>query len=55
MYVHVCILDLHTFKSLCPSVSVCLSGGLCAPKLSVLYVHTFPWLSPSLDVVRCYV
>lgn len=29
VHVCVCILDSHAFKSVCPSVSMCLSGGLC--------------------------
>lgn len=45
-----CILNSHTFKAACPSirVSVCVSDGLCAPKLSILNVRVFSWLTLSL-------
>lgn len=49
----VCIPDLHTFKSVYPSISmsVCISDGLCPPKLSVLIVRMFSGLSLSLYVL----
>lgn len=44
-----CSLDSHIMRLHAPlRVSVCVSGGLCAPKLSVLNVRVFSWLTLSL-------
>lgn len=50
---YMCILDSHTFKFMCPSVSVSVwvSDGMCAPKLSILNTQMFSWLSLSLYVL----